>query len=63
LAARGRESLKDISARLAREGKPIPEGIAAITVDNSGPLADSAARFCAALLEASHHHIAEGIST
>lgn len=60
LAARGRESLTDISSRLTREGAPIPEGIPSIKVDNSGHLAESAERFCAALIAAAQNHITEG---
>ncbi|MBU2962862.1 phosphonate metabolism protein/1,5-bisphosphokinase (PRPP-forming) PhnN [Citreicella sp. C3M06] len=38
LAARGREDDAQIAARLARAVKPLPEGIEATQIDNSGPL-------------------------
>ncbi|WP_299293640.1 phosphonate metabolism protein/1,5-bisphosphokinase (PRPP-forming) PhnN [uncultured Tateyamaria sp.] len=38
LGARGREDAAEIAARLARAGAGIPEGIDALTIDNSGPL-------------------------
>lgn len=46
LAARGRETLADITARLTREGAPLPAGIAAVTIDNSGDLAEAVENFC-----------------
>lgn len=46
LAMRGRESHADISARLAREGAPLPEGVAAEVIDNSGDLNESVEAFC-----------------
>lgn len=49
LAGRGRESADDVAARLLREGTPLPHGVEAITVDNSGPLAAGIAKFVAAL--------------
>lgn len=49
LAARGRETAAEITARLAREGAPLPEGIQPIVVDNSGTLANGTAAFVAAL--------------
>lgn len=55
LASRGRESLEDISSRLAREAAPVPAGASAITIDNSGHLAESTSQFCAALLTAVHN--------
>jgi len=50
LAARGRETIEGITARLAREGAPVPAGIEAIAIDNSGHLAESVDAFCQALL-------------
>ena len=49
LAGRGRESAEDVAARLAREGAPVPAGVEAVTVDNSGSLDDGVARFVGAL--------------
>lgn len=49
LAGRGRESTADIAARLAREGAPVPEGVNAVTIDNSGSLDHGVARFVAAI--------------
>lgn len=49
LAARGRESLEDITARLERESAPFPEDVEVVTVDNSGHLAESIDAFCNAL--------------
>jgi phosphonate metabolism protein PhnN/1,5-bisphosphokinase (PRPP-forming) len=49
LAGRGRESADEVAARLAREGAPIPPGVEAVTIDNSGSLADGVARFVGAL--------------
>lgn len=43
LAARGRESATDIAARLQRAGQSLPDGVNAIEVDNSGPLAETLA--------------------
>jgi phosphonate metabolism protein PhnN/1,5-bisphosphokinase (PRPP-forming) len=51
LAGRGRESADQVAARLAREGAAIPAGVEAVTIDNSGSLADGVARFVAALRE------------
>ncbi len=49
LAGRGRETAEDVAARLRREGAPIPPGVEAVTIDNSGSLADGIAGFVAAL--------------
>jgi phosphonate metabolism protein PhnN/1,5-bisphosphokinase (PRPP-forming) len=49
LAGRGRESAEDIAARLKREGAPVPDGVNAVTIDNSSALADGVGRFVAAL--------------
>ncbi len=49
LAARGREPLAGIAARLGRAGFALPPGIAATEVVNDGPLATGLARFLAAL--------------
>ena len=47
--ARGREAGAEIDARLARAGFALPGGIAAIHIDNSGPIADTVRRALAAL--------------
>jgi phosphonate metabolism protein PhnN/1,5-bisphosphokinase (PRPP-forming) len=49
LADRGRESAEQVAARLAREGAPIPAGVDAITIDNSGTLEDGISGFVSAL--------------
>ncbi|KEJ96461.1 phosphonate metabolism protein/1,5-bisphosphokinase (PRPP-forming) PhnN [Pseudosulfitobacter pseudonitzschiae] len=49
LMARGREAGAEIDARLARAGFALPGGIAAIHIDNSGPIADTVRRALAAL--------------
>ena len=49
LTGRGRESAADVAARLAREGAPVPEGIEARVIDNSGSLAEGIAGFVSAL--------------
>jgi phosphonate metabolism protein PhnN/1,5-bisphosphokinase (PRPP-forming) len=49
LAGRGRESAEDVAARLAREGAPVPDGVDAVTIDNSGALEDGVGRFVGAL--------------
>ena len=49
LAGRGRETAEDVAARLAREGAPVPAGIEAQEIDNSGVLADGIAGFVSAL--------------
>lgn len=38
LAARGRETAQQIEHRLERAATPVPNGITAFTIDNSGPL-------------------------
>lgn len=48
LAARGRESLQEIAARLTREA-PLPEGLRVVQVDNSTTLAAAAEAALAAL--------------
>lgn len=49
LAGRGRETAEDIARRLTRAGFALPEGIAAIEVQNGGTLAEGVANFLAAL--------------
>jgi ribose 1,5-bisphosphokinase len=49
LAARGRESMDDIRARLARASFTLPEGIEARTVVNDATPGEGVARFLAAL--------------
>ncbi len=49
LAGRGRESESDVAARLAHEGAPLPVGVTATIIDNSGALADGIAAFVGAL--------------
>jgi phosphonate metabolism protein PhnN/1,5-bisphosphokinase (PRPP-forming) len=49
LAGRGRETAEEVAARLAREGAPIPAGVEAVTIDNSGSLEEGIAGFVAAL--------------
>lgn len=50
LTGRGRESVEDIAARLAREGAEVPTDLAPlVTVDNSGPLEPSVSAFVAAV--------------
>lgn len=49
LTRRGRESGDQITARLARESAPVPAGVPAIIIDNSGPLAISVTAFAMAL--------------
>ncbi|RDC73687.1 phosphonate metabolism protein/1,5-bisphosphokinase (PRPP-forming) PhnN [Rhodovulum sp. 12E13] len=48
LAARGRESMDDIAARLVREA-PLPEGLRVVRIDNSTTLAAAAGAALAAL--------------
>lgn len=43
LATRGRETAQDIAARLERADQPLPQGITALTLDNSGALEDTVA--------------------
>lgn len=49
LAARGRESAQDRAKRLARTTDPLPEGLALVSIDNSGSLTDAVAQALAAL--------------
>jgi phosphonate metabolism protein PhnN/1,5-bisphosphokinase (PRPP-forming) len=49
LAGRGRETAAEVALRLAREGAPIPPGVDAVTIDNSGSLDDGIANFLTAL--------------
>lgn len=49
LSSRGRESAADVEARLAREGAPVPDGIAPVVIDNSGALVEGVDRFVGAL--------------
>jgi ribose 1,5-bisphosphokinase len=44
LAARGRETAEDITARLTREVAPLPSGLDIVTLSNDGPLAGTVAR-------------------
>jgi len=49
LAGRGRETAEEIALRLGREGAPIPAGVDAVTIDNSGSLDAGIATFIGAL--------------
>jgi ribose 1,5-bisphosphokinase len=49
LAARGREGVEDIRARLARPGDPLPPGVPVHQIGTDGPLAGSLAQALAAL--------------
>jgi phosphonate metabolism protein PhnN/1,5-bisphosphokinase (PRPP-forming) len=49
LAGRGRESADEVAARLRREGAPTPAGVEAVSIDNSGRLADGVDAFVKAL--------------
>jgi ribose 1,5-bisphosphokinase len=49
LAGRGRETADEVAARLRREGAPIPAGVEAVAIDNSGSLEDGIATFVEAL--------------
>ncbi len=49
LAARGREDAADIARRLARADDGLPEGVDALTLDNSGALQDTVDRALALL--------------
>lgn len=49
LSRRGRETAAEVSARLAREGAPLPPDIRAEIIDNSGSLEQGVARFLAVL--------------
>lgn len=50
LAARGRESLEEIEARLSRAVDPLPASFNTVTIDNSGSL-DTAVRTLVTLLQ------------
>lgn len=52
LAQRGREKGQDLDRRLARREPVMPLGLKTITIDNSGPLADSVAAAAVALYPA-----------
>ena len=41
LIARGRENAEEITRRLSKADKPLPEGLDVITVPNNGPLQDA----------------------
>lgn len=49
LSGRGRETADEVAARLQREGAPIPAGVDAVTINNSGTLAAGIANFIDAL--------------
>lgn len=49
LATRGRETEKEITARLAQAEKPLPEGLDIIQLANDGPLSDTIERGAALL--------------
>lgn len=49
LSTRGRETTEEVTARLKREGAPIPTGVDAVTIDNSGSLDEGIAGFVTAL--------------
>lgn len=49
LAGRGRETAGEIAARLGREGAPLPDGVPARLIDNSGSLEAGIVRFVGAL--------------
>jgi ribose 1,5-bisphosphokinase len=49
LRGRGRETEEEITARLARAERALPDHIAAIKIDNSGPLKQTVAQALAAL--------------
>ena len=49
LRGRGRETEAEITARLARADRALPDHIAAIEIDNSGPLKQTVAQALAAL--------------
>ena len=49
LRGRGRETEEEITARLARAERTLPDHIAAIEIDNSGPLEQTVAQAVAAL--------------
>ncbi len=49
LAARGRETSDDIASRLRQAAKPLPEGLAVVTIENNGPLEAAIEAACAAI--------------
>jgi len=49
LAGRGRETAAEVSARLEREGAPVPDGVDPIVIDNSTDLDAGVRRFVGAL--------------
>lgn len=49
LSSRGRETADEVAARLQREGAPIPPGVEAVVIDNSGTLEAGISGFVAAL--------------
>ena len=49
LRGRGRETEDEITARLARAERALPDHIAALEIDNSGPLEQTVAQAVAAL--------------
>lgn len=49
LAGRGRETAAEIAARLSRAGHGLPDGIAAVTIRNDGPLIEAVAQAMAVL--------------
>jgi len=52
LAGRGRESLAEITERLAHEGAPVPEDVEVVRIDNSGALDGAVAALLRALRQA-----------
>ena len=50
LAGRGRETTEEVAARLLHEGAPIPDGLEAVVIDNSGSLDAGVAAFTTALV-------------
>ncbi|MDF1729285.1 MAG: phosphonate metabolism protein/1,5-bisphosphokinase (PRPP-forming) PhnN [Sulfitobacter sp.] len=53
LKGRGREDANQIAGRLAQAEKPLPEGIASLSIRNDGPLEETVQRALAALYPAS----------
>ena len=49
LRGRGRETDAEIAGRLARPAPPLPDCVACVAVDNSGPIADTARAALAAI--------------
>jgi ribose 1,5-bisphosphokinase len=52
LAGRGRETEAEITARLAHEGAPVPDGIETVRIDNSGDLDTAVAALIRVLKQA-----------